>query len=268
LSLIQKFKNSMITSIQNPKIKWVRELQTSSRLRRDERNFVVEGVRLAEEALTSGWPARLVLYTDDLDERGQDVLRGFVAGGTSTEAVTAQVMRSASDTQTPQGLLAVLAWQVLPLPENLDFLFIPDAVRDPGNLGTILRTAAGAGVQAVLLPPGTADAYAPKVLRAGMGAHFRLPVLPMSWEQIGAHLKQLAVYLADAGAGLPHTQADFRQPLALIVGGEAEGAGPQAHSLATARVHIPMPGGVESLNAAVASAILLFEIVRQRSEKR
>jgi TrmH family RNA methyltransferase len=99
-----------------------------------------------------------------------------------------------------------------------------------------------------------------------MGAHFHLPVLPMTWKQIGAHLNKLAVYLAEADSGLPHTQADFRQPLALIVGGEAEGAGLQAQGLATARVHIPMPGGGESLNAAVASAILLFEVVRQRSE--
>jgi TrmH family RNA methyltransferase len=258
----------MITSVQNSKIKWVRELQTNSRFRREEGAFVVEGVRLAEEALASGWPARLVLYTDDLDERGQAVMRNFVAGSAPIEAVTAQVMRSASDTQTPQGILVVLAWQALPLPENLDFLFVPDGVRDPGNLGTILRTAAGAGVQAVLLPPGTVDAYAPKVLRAGMGAHFRLPVLPMTWEQIGAHLKKLVVYLAEADSGPPHTQVDFRRPLALIVGGEAEGAGPQAQGLATARVHIPMPGGVESLNAAVASAILLFEVVRQRSEKK
>jgi len=258
----------MITSVQNPKIKWVRELQTSSRTRCEEQAIVVEGVRLTEEALASGWPARLVLYTEDLDERGQAALKGFVTGGATSESVTAQVMRSASDTETPQGILAVLAWQALPLPKKPDFLFIPDSVRDPGNLGTMLRTAVGAGVQAVLLPPGTTDVLAPKVVRAGMGAHFHLPVLPMTWEEIGARLESLAVYLAEVDSGMPHTQADFRQALALIVGGEAEGAGQQAQRLATSRVHISMPGGGESLNAAVAAAILMFEVVRQRSAKK
>jgi TrmH family RNA methyltransferase len=149
----------------------------------------------------------------------------------------------------------------------LDFVFIPDAVRDPGNLGTMLRTAAAAGVGAVFLPPGVVDPFAPKVVRAAMGAHFRVPVYPLSWEEIHNHLNAYAlrVYLAAAGAGQVYTQADFRSPLALIIGGEAEGAGQQARQLAAEYVHIPMSGDVESLNAAIAGAILMFEVVRQRS---
>lgn len=254
----------MITSIQNPKIKWVRSLQDNSRLRREEGVFVVEGVRLVEEAFSSGWEARLVLYAADLSPRGRLVLEGFAERGIPLEEASAQVMRAASDTDTPQGLLAVLAQLYLPLPQALNLVFIPDAVRDPGNLGSMLRTASTAGVQAAFLPPGSVDAFAPKVLRAGMGAHFRLPVLHLSWEEIRGYLEPLQVYLAAAGAGVPYWATDFCTPLALIIGGEAEGAGPQAQRLADANVHIPMPGGGESLNAAAAGAVLLYEVVRQR----
>lgn len=254
----------MITSSANPKIKWVRALQADSRQRRQEGLFVIEGVRLAEEALAAGWQARLLLFTPDLADRGRLVLDGFAARGAPLEQVSAQVLRAASDTQTPQGLLAVLSQRDLPLPRPLDLVFIPDQVRDPGNLGTMLRTAAAAGVQAVLCPPETADAFAPKVLRAGMGAHFRLPVHSLDWDSIAHHLPPLNVYLAAMNEGLPYTRADFRSSLALIIGGEAQGASPQARRLARTAVHIPMPGGGESLNAAVAAGILLFEIARQR----
>ena len=254
----------MITSVQNPKIKWVRSIQGNSRLRKSEGVFVVEGVRLVEEALNGGWEARLVLYSAELSPRGRQVLEGFAGGGVPLEEVSPQVMRQSSDTDTPQGLLAVLAQRSPPLPESLDFVFIPDAVRDPGNLGTMLRTASAAGVQAVLLPPGSVDAFSPKVLRAGMGAHFRLPVLSLPWEQIEAALQPLTVYLAAAGGGDPYWEADFRPHLALIIGGEAEGAGPQAQRLTDQCVCIPMPGGGESLNAAAAGAVLLYEVLRQR----
>jgi TrmH family RNA methyltransferase len=258
----------MITSNRNPKVQWIRLLNAHSRERSESQAFVVEGVRLVEEALRAGWIAHLVLHTGVLDARGQAVLQGFAAQGAPVEQVSEQVMRHASDTQTPQGLLAVLGMQALSLPDKLDFIFIPDGVRDPGNLGTVLRTAVAAGVNLVCLPPGTVDVYAPKVLRAGMGAHFRLPLVAASWQEIDELLVKAGVRitLAAAGQGTPYTQADLRSPLALVVGGEAEGAGEYARNLAHQQVHIPMPGGSESLNAAVAAAVLMFEVVRQRQE--
>ena len=255
----------MITSSQNPRIKRLHALQNQARQRREEGLFVVEGVRLAEEALAGRWDARLVIYTEDLNERGQAVVKGFAARGAAVELVSGAVLRSVSATETPQGLLAALEWRVAPIPEHFHFVFIPDKLRDPGNLGSMLRTAAAAGVQAVFLPPETTDAFAPKVLRAGMGAHFRLPIQVMDWDEIAQSIQNLNVYLAAAGEGLPYTQADLKSPLALIVGGEAEGASPQATRLSTARVHIPMPGGSESLNAAIAAGVLMFEALRQRS---
>jgi TrmH family RNA methyltransferase len=254
----------MITSIQNPTVKWVRSLQADNRARRQEQAFVLEGVRLAEEALAANWEARLVMFTEDLSERGLAVLDGFRNQGSRLESATSQVIRSASDTETPQGILVVLEWRELPLPTGLDFVFIPDTVRDPGNLGTMLRTAVAAGVQATFVPPGTVDPLTPKVVRGGMGAHFRLPIHPASWEEIAVHVKGMNIYLASASEGVAYTKANFLAPLALIVGGEAEGASLEARDLATVQVHIPMPGEVESLNAAVAGGILLFEAVRQR----
>ncbi|HSQ17428.1 MAG TPA: RNA methyltransferase, partial [Anaerolineales bacterium] len=174
----------MITSAHNPKIQWLRKLQSQPKARRSEGVFVVEGVRLAEEALKAGWPAQLVLHAEDLSERGLAVVAGFAARGVPVETATESVFKAASDTETPQGLLVALTLQPQPLPPTPDFVLIPDGVRDPGNLGTLLRTAAAAGVQAVLLPPGTADAYAPKVLRAAMGAHFRLALQALDWPEI------------------------------------------------------------------------------------
>jgi TrmH family RNA methyltransferase len=258
----------MITSVQNPKIKWVQALQTQAKARHKERAFVVEGVRLAEEGLAARWNARLVLFNEGLSERGQAVLGGFGSGGAPVEQVSPQVMRAISQTETPQGILAVLAKPVPALPDQLDFVLIPDGVRDPGNLGTILRTATAAGVQAVLIPPGSVDAYSPKVVRAAMGAHFRAPPIHCEWPEIEAQVleKGLTVFLADAKQGVFYYEADCRVPLALVVGGEAFGSSQEASRLAQKRVNIPMPGGGESLNAAAAAAILLFEVARQRAQ--
>lgn len=254
----------MITSAHNPRIKWVRQLQSSSKHRREAGAFVIEGVRLAEEALAAGWEAQLVLHTVDLPARAQAVVDALGRGGAPTETVTPEVMKAAGDTETPQGVLAVLSTRALPLPEQLDFVLVADAVRDPGNLGTMIRSAAAAGMQAVFCPPETADAFAPKVVRAGMGAHFRLPVLHLEWDEISERLADMQVYLAAAGEGPAYDQVDLTQRLAFIVGGEAQGAGQAARQLALSPVHIPMPGGSESLNAAVAAAVLIFEAVRQR----
>lgn len=260
--------NEMITSTRNPKIQWVRGLQARSRQRRQDGAFVVEGVRLCEEALHSGWQARLVLYTPEQDERLQALVAGFTERSVPLEQVTEHVLKAASDTKTPQGVLVVLEMRELPLPASPTLVFIPDGVRDPGNLGAMLRTAAAAVVDAVLLPPGVADPYAPKVVRSAMGAHFRLPLRTWDWDEIRSYLTRhdLKIYLAEAGAGLPYTRADLRQALALIIGGEAAGAGDEARSFAQDHLHIPMPSDIESLNAAAAAAVLLFELARQRGE--
>lgn len=235
--------------------------------RREANAFVVEGVRLVEEAFISGWKLQFVLYSDGLSERGQDLVRILIAHRIDTEEVSGDLLQKVSETETPQGILAVLEFTELPLPEKPDFVLIPDRIRDPGNLGTLLRTAAATGVQAVLLPPDTTDAFAPKVVRAGMGAHFRLPIHSLTWEKIRdltiVSRPLMYIYLADMD-GTRCWEADLRKPLALIIGSEAEGASDEAHRLSTEKICIPMAGNVESLNAGVAGSVLMFEVVRQR----
>jgi TrmH family RNA methyltransferase len=142
---------------------------------------------------------------------------------------------------------------------------ILDRVRDPGNLGTILRTALAARGEQVLLTPGTVDPTNPKVVRAAMGAHLHLPVTMLGWESIAGTTTGCNVWLADVRGDALYTAVDWTGPVALIVGGEAAGAGRQARALAQASVSIPMSADVESLNTAVATAVILFEIARQRS---
>jgi TrmH family RNA methyltransferase len=261
----------MITSAHNPKIQRVRALLSRRHEREAAGVFVIEGVRLVEEARGAGWQAELVLHTGALSARGQALLDGFRQTGSEVEEIPEHLMDAISGTEAPQGILAVVQRRTLPLPERLDFALITDSVRDPGNLGTLLRTAAAAGVGAVLLAPGTTDAFAPKVLRAGMGAHFRLPVIEAGWEQIRAICKDrpdgraLGIYLAEAEEGVSCWALDLRQPVALVVGAEAEGVTPAARAAADGLITIPMPGQSESLNAAIAASILLFEVVRQRN---
>lgn len=258
----------MISSTSNPKIKWLRQLQSQASARREAGVFIAEGVRLLEEALAAGWQIQEALYTLELSERGQALLPILAQRGVDTTPASPHVLKAASDTQTPQGILAVVARRSLPLPEHPDFLLILDSLRDPGNLGTILRTAAAAGVQAVILTPGSVDPFSPKVVRAGMGAHFHLPVHSLDWEAIREYCSanRLNLYLAEAGGGQAYASLDLCQPLAFIIGGEASGAGEQIKRLPLQPVHIPMPGASESLNAAVAAAVLLFETVRQRAQ--
>jgi TrmH family RNA methyltransferase len=147
---------------------------------------------------------------------------------------------------------------------------VVDAVQDPGNLGTLLRSAEAVGVAQVLCARGTVDAYSPKVVRAAMGAHLRLAIeQDLSWDEIGAQLTSVDhIYAAEAGARMPYYAADWRQPSALIIGNEAHGLSEEARSHATKLISIPMRGRAESLNAGVAGSIILFEALRQRSRGR
>jgi TrmH family RNA methyltransferase len=266
----------MITSLSNAKIKLVQGLQSRRRARYREERMIAEGTRLVQEALTAGLAPDLVLYTVDWGDTpaGAALLASLIEPAVPALPVSQEVMAGCSDTETPQGVLAVLPFPQHRIPDKPSLVLVVDQMRVPGNLGTILRTAAAAGVELVLLPPGTVDPFNPKAVRGGMGAHFRVPILQLDWDGLEKHLIGLDVWLAAADEGTRYDQVDWRRPVALIVGGEASGAGDRAARLATGdtrrgrfggRVQIPMPGGMESLNAGVAAGVLLFEVVRQRS---
>jgi TrmH family RNA methyltransferase len=147
----------------------------------------------------------------------------------------------------------------------LSLAVVADGIADPGNLGTLLRTAWAAGVEAVFLTPGTVDAYNPKTVRSAMGAHFHLPLVSDTNEGILERLAGLELWLAEPRGGLPYDDLDARHPMALVIGQEAHGASAFWRSRAAGAVSIPMVSSVESLNAAIAAAVILFEVRRQRA---
>jgi len=254
----------LITSTSNPRVKWVRTLQQRRRIRQREGLFIVEGVRLAQEAAAAEARPRLVLHTPEVDGAGVPLLESFQRSGAEIIAVSPEVMAACSSLETPPGLLAVLPLPELPIPKPLDLALIAEGLADPGNLGSLLRTALAAGVQLAVLTEGTVDPYNPKVVRGGMGAHFHLPVRGASVKKLLPELEGLPIWLADAHEGHPYFEVDWRQPVALALGGEAGGGSGELRNRAQGLVHIPMHPKAESLNAAVASAVILFEIRRQR----
>ena len=257
----------MITSVANEKVKYVRSLYRR-RVRYRERHFVIEGVRLVREAFRAGIVPALLFYGEGIGAipSGRELLAEIQKRGDSPAfAVSEQVMKALADTVSPQGVLAVAPFVELAPPADPTLVLIIDCLRDPGNLGAILRSANAAGVEQVILAPKTVDPYNPKVVRGAMGAHFRLPIVALSWPEIAETVAGIHVLLADARVERAYYEMDWTQPLALIIGGEAHGASREAKELATATVAIPMHGEAESLNAATAASVILFEAARQRS---
>ncbi|GAB4490360.1 MAG: RNA methyltransferase [Anaerolineales bacterium] len=257
----------MINSPHNAKVKLARALAGKPKERRENGAFLAEGARLLEDALAAGWKFRFALLAEDASPRAGQAAHRLSQAGVTVELVGGEVFASLAETASSQGILAALELPQPLFPSAPNFLILLDQIRDPGNLGTLLRAAAAVGTQAVILPPETSDPFAPKVVRAAMGAHFRLPIFTLTWEEIRARLRGLKVFLAETENASPCWQADLRAPLALVIGGEAEGASPQARALADENLIIPMPGGMESLNAAMAGTVLMFEVLRQRQEK-
>lgn len=257
----------MISSSSNDRIKRVRALQSSRQARRKQDRFVIEGPHLVEEALRAGAPIEDLLYTPEFaaEPEGLALIDRISRTGATAIAVDESVMREMSDTLHPQGLLAVLPSLKLSPPQYPSFALVLDAVSDPGNLGTILRSAAAVGAPLAIATAGTVDLYNPKVLRAAAGAHFQVPVQSLSWPGLQNLLSRHVILLADPHSGTPYSAFDWTQPCALIVSEEAHGASAEARAAAHVQIRIPMPGHAESLNVAMATTVLLFEMLRQRS---
>jgi TrmH family RNA methyltransferase len=261
----------MIESPANPHVKHIRSLAADRKDRRRERLFVLEGVRLVADAVAGGAVLDLALYAPDqlaLTQAGQALLEQLQTLVVAYPA-SAQVVAAASDTVHPQGLVALARWPQVESGRP-GIILVLDAIQDPGNMGTLLRSAEAVGVAEVLGTIGTVDVYSPKVVRAAMGAHMRLAITQdLSWEAIAERLVLVdSVYAADATASMPYFAADWRQPSALIIGNEAHGLSEDARALARRLIGIPMHGRAESLNAAVAGSVVLFEALRQRTRGR
>lgn len=263
---------NMITSKSNPRVQNLRTLINHRRDRESSGLFVIEGVRLLEEASDRSVPIEEVYFSQSLSDRGKVLIEKFIQKGVTVEEIDEAIFHQLMDTSTSQGIAAVCRKEIPVLPHQIHFGIIVDQLRDPGNLGTLLRVAAAAGAQAVIVTAGSVDLYSPKVLRSAMGAHFHTICLEMDWEQITqireTNQVRPTTFVAAADADLVCWDCNFVQPTFLIIGNEAQGASLRAFEFADHKVSIPMPGQFESLNAAVAAGILIFEVVRQRSTNK
>jgi TrmH family RNA methyltransferase len=254
----------MITSVHNDRVKLAHGLLSGSKSRRKAGKIALEGARLIRDALEAGYLPDFILYDPaaitDPASLGIDADLLLDA--------SPEIIRHVSGTESPQGIVGVFPFPTPSLPPAPSRVLILDAISDPGNLGTILRTAAAAGVDVVLLAPGCVDPYNDKALRGGMGAHFRIPVINQSWDKIAATCDGSPVYLADMQGDQPYDAADWSGRWALVIGSEAHGASEQAEALAHSRVYIPMAAATESINAASAAAAILFEAARQARAQR
>ena len=242
-----------------------RDLQRRKARERSGR-FVAEGLRTVEELLHSGLPVDGILAAETALEspRAAAVLATAAARGLPVLTVSPREFESAAGTEAPQGLLAVAsapAWSLDALPTSRLRLLVLDAVQDPGNVGTILRTAAAFDVSATIALPGTVDLWNAKVVRSAMGSHFVHPTITCTADALAAFLSERGVPLwgADA-AGIPIPQVSVPAQWALAVGNEGAGLSPAVQPLLAATVALPISAAVESLNVAVATGILLFAL--------
>lgn len=252
--------SEVIASNANPGIKMVRSLQRR-KLRQQERAFVVEGVRAVSDVLVAGVEPIAVYAREDFPVED-------VPAGVLVRRVTVAVFDDLTDVAHPQGILAVVPMldePELPGVDQNPLVMILDGVRDPGNMGTLFRSAAGAGIDHLVIGPESVDPYHPRAVRAAMGSHLRIPFSQRSWDDLTPFLADFGlVALADAAGDAAYDRVGWATSAAMIVGGEAFGPSSRAHDCATQRVSIPLCNGVESLNAGVAGSLLAFEAARQR----
>lgn len=256
----------MITSVANNRVKKVAALNQKAKERRQEKLYVVEGTKMFLEA------------PED------EIVDIYVSEGFSSqnceeklsrlkyETVTEEVFRKMSDTMSPQGILCVLRMKEYRLEEMLGkkknpVLMVLEDIQDPGNLGTILRTGEGAGIDGVILSRESADIYNPKTIRSTMGSIYRVPFVYVS--AIAEAIEKLKengirVYAAHLAGKKWYDEADYTGGSAFMIGNEGNGLKEETAKLADIYIKIPMEGKVESLNAAMASGILMYEASRQR----
>jgi TrmH family RNA methyltransferase len=263
----------LITSRQNETIKCAARLSSSAEARREQGFFMVEGARLCGDAAKSGIAVKILFYTPQANEKYADYISDIFEIAEQAYEVEPHVAALLSDTKTPQGVFCVCemrrsAFGLSGINRGLHCLALEN-IQDPANLGAVLRTAEALGIGSVLLAGSCCDIYSPKVLRASMGAIFRLPFFLA--DEMAQAVKQLntqgfASYAAvpDAGAQ-PVTTINFETPAVLVVGNEGNGLTQEAIAACSGTVTIPMLGRAESLNASACAAILMWEMMRSKS---
>jgi len=260
----------MITSVANQKVKQVVAWQTKAKERKKDNIFLVEGLKMFEEA-PEKWVREVYIeetLLEKLDKSGEAWGKLARVG---YEVVSSEVFKKMSDTQTPQGILAIVERPTYKFEELLKierplFVVLED-LQDPGNLGTIVRTGEGAGVSAVFMTKNTVDIYNPKTIRATMGSVYRVPLAIV--EDIEETIKALKnagiqTFAAHLDGKDYYDSFSFKEGTAFLIGNEGNGLKTSTANAADAYLKIPMEGKVESLNAAIATSLLMYEAHRQR----
>jgi len=257
----------VVTSRDNPVFKDLRELARDARRQKREARAVLDGPHLVAAALDHGLMPDLVAVSESAAALPEVVSLLARAPGVTILSLRDALFREVSELATPLGILARIAIPVVPNDLPAGDCLLLDAVQDAGNVGTLLRTAAAAGVRDVLLGPGCAGAWTPRVLRAAQGAHFVLTIREQV--DLAGFLKQYAgVPVATvARDGQSLYDLDLAQPTAWLCGNEGAGLAPELVELARQRATIPLAAGSESLNVAAAAAVCLFEMRRQRAAR-
>jgi TrmH family RNA methyltransferase len=255
-----------ISSRDNPLFKQLKALAGSARERRMRGSILLDGAHLVESYLeTFGEPELLVVSDGDCALDVMNLLDRLAEIKTIT--LPPSMFAAVSPVTTPTGILAQVKTPALPLPESPAFVLMLENIQDPGNLGSMLRNAAAAGVEAVYLSAGCTEAWSPRALRGGQGAHFVLPIVEQA--DLLSEVRQFqGLTLATAMHGASLYEQDLTASVAFIIGNEGAGISQPLIDAASRTITVPMPGRVESLNAASASAVCLFERVRQTLKAR
>lgn len=276
--VIRNGENDMIVSTSGSRVKRVAHLQQKSRARSEENAFVAEGTKMFEEAPVKQIRELYIeekLYQEDRFKELRDKVEQCRQQGSFVETVTREVMLKLSDTKTPQGIVCVMkqfsysrdglvADAVRRQKEEgrIPLFLLLEDIQDPGNLGTMIRTAEGAGADGVFLTGGCVDIYNPKTIRSTMGSLYRVPFAYVeSMEETIEHLKsnQIRIYAAHLRGEKYYYEMDYREGCAFLIGNEGNGLQKKTADMADCYLKIPMEGKLESLNAAVAAAILLYQ---------
>lgn len=259
----------MITSTSNQQIKNLIQLQNKSKVREEQGAFIIEGIKMFEESKAGGHLIKAYVsesfYLDKI-QTDKDYFNSF-----SHEIVSDTIFKDASETMTPQGIMAIVKKPVYKLEDIIKrdkvTLMLLEDLRDPGNLGTIIRTSEGAGFDGVILSKSSVDVFNPKVIRSTMGAIYRMPLVYVDdFTGMLEHLKLkgINIYAAHLNGASYYDKINYGDKTAILVGNEANGLSNEAAMASSQRVKIPMEGKVESLNAAIAASILMYEVYRQR----
>lgn len=260
-------RRNMITSTSNQQIKNLLQLQKKGKVRKEQDVFVVEGVKMYQEA-----PGERIVKTYVSKTFYEKPENKKLLAGDRLEVVEDRVFDSASDTKTPQGILSIVKQSHYNLGEILTssatpHLLILENLQDPGNLGTIMRTAEGAGVNGIIMTSDTVDIYNPKTIRSTMGSLYRVPFFYTgNIEEVLKELrkKNIKTYAAHLKGARSYYEEDYSAGTAFLIGNEGNGLSEGLSARSDCYIKIPMSGQVESLNAAIAASILMYEVKRQR----